>query len=53
MNIEATSKIGMCCACGDQMHSSKTIWANGMEWCPRCAEMAGVEDAEDGAEEPL
>lgn len=39
-------KIGMCCACGDQVHSSKTIWANGMELCPHCAGMMEVEEEE-------
>lgn len=41
------NKIGMCTACGDQHHSSKTVMFNGMELCRHCAEMMGYDGEED------
>lgn len=47
---EGYMKIGMCCACGDQVSKSKTILVNGVGYCPHCAEMLGF-DADDEDEE--
>lgn len=45
-------KIGMCCACGDQVSKSKTILSRGFEYCPHCAEALDLEDeAEEEDEE--
>jgi predicted amidophosphoribosyltransferase len=39
-------KIGMCCACGDQVNKSQTLLVGGLEYCRHCAEMLGF-DADD------
>lgn len=45
-------KIGMCCACGGSFPKSKTVFINGIEYCPNCAEMTGQEiDLEDEEDE--
>ena len=45
------TKIGICCACGDQVGKSSTIMCDGVEYCRHCAEMLGVDDDDEGDDE--
>lgn len=41
--LTQVAKIGMCCACGDQVSKSQTVEVRGFEYCRSCAEAQGID----------